>query len=747
MDINPQMQLARQYVEFTHQNIFLTGRAGTGKTTFLKELRQSVPKQAVVVAPTGIAAINAQGVTIHSLFQIAPGIHLPGGNNPAEERQHHFRMSDRKKALLRSFDLLVIDEISMVRCDLLDSIDRVLRLYRDRTRPFGGVQLLFIGDLQQLAPVAKDNEWQLLRPYYETPYFFSSHAFKQLSFTTIELTHIFRQSNREFIDLLAQIRSNSLTPESYAKLNNRYLPDFTPPDGKHWIHLTTHNATANSFNANKLNAISQPEYRYEAEIEGNFPESSYPADTSIVIKKGAQVMFIKNDPSIEKRYFNGKIGIVTDVTESYVEVTCEGDESPIDCTPVTWENIRYDLNTDTGQLKESVDGTFTQMPLRLAWAITVHKSQGLTFDHAVIDINRSFAHGQTYVALSRCRTLEGLVLSQPLSASAIICDNSVENFVNYQLQISSNSSAQLPEYKRQYLGTLLDELFNFSPLADALEKLFRVVKDYTFLLQQDFVPPLETAGTYFRKEASDISLRFRQQYMGMIQRTENCFDDPQLQQRIKDAANYFVGRITSLILPVLSKCVLKFDNKEAKKRFSSAVQQVTTETRIKLVTLNQASDEGFDIKHYLVGKIKAANENTGLELPTIEQANEKDSKPQTAEKKSRKKEATAKTKEPKPRTIDETLRLFNEGKTIKEIAAERGLQTTTIESHLAKLAGENLIDINTLVTPEHQQIIREAIKAFTSSYLLSELKAALPDHISYAEIKAVEAVVQRENNN
>lgn len=692
MNNNPEMLLARQYIEYTHQNVLLMGRAGTGKTTFLKQLRESIPKQMVVVAPAGIAAINAQGTTIHSLFQIAPGLHLPIGNK-AEESKHHFRMSDRKKKLLRSFDLLVIDEISMVRCDLLDAIDRVLRQYRDRTRPFGGVQLLLIGDLQQLAPVAKEDEWQMLSPYYESPYFFSSQAFRLLNITTIELKHIYRQTDHDFINLLAEIRDNKLTQQSYDLLNSRYIPNFTPPDEEHWIHLTTHNATAHTFN-NKLAELNSAPHSFEALIEGNFPESSYPADTVIQLKEGAQVMFIKNDPSIEKRYFNGKIGTVTSLTSGYIEVTCEEDDEPIDVTPVTWENIRYDINPDTGELKETVDGTFTQVPLRLAWAITVHKSQGLTFDRAVIDIKRSFAHGQTYVALSRCRTLEGLVLSQPLSASAIIHDNSVEHFVSNQLQLSSDCDQQLPLRKKEYLGTLLDELFNFTPLADALEKMFRVTKDYSFLIEQDYVPLLETAHKYFSSDARNISLRFRRQYLDIISRSTDCFADPQLQQRIKDAATYFSDRIIETTLPMLAKTTISFSNQQAKKQFVSAVEGVKTETRLKIATLRQAKEQGFDIRSYLLCKVKA----------DCEQLNTASTKDQTTSKlKTKTKDTKAKESKPKkPNTLDETFRLYSQGLSTADIATERNLTPQTIETHIAKLVGAGRIDIKPPTPATHQ---------------------------------------------
>ncbi|MGM0377986.1 MAG: ATP-dependent DNA helicase, partial [Bacteroidota bacterium] len=388
---NPELDLAHEFVRFTDRNVFLTGKAGTGKTTFLHNLKETLPKRMIVVAPTGVAAINAGGVTIHSFFQLPFGPIFPGATGGEDNKKHRFNR--QKIDIIRTLDLLVIDEVSMVRSDLLDGIDEVLRRYRRNQQPFGGVQLLMIGDLQQLAPVIRDDEWSLLRPYYDSAFFFGSRALKQTDYVSIELKQIFRQQDDAFIDVLNKIRDNRLDRKGLDILNCCHRPEVFKNDGEGYITLTTHNAQAKRINDARLKKLPGSPHTFSAQIDGNFPENNYPTDGELVLKEGAQVMFVKNDPSSEKRYYNGKIGQVTGFDESVIFVKCPGDEEAIRVKPEQWTNARYKIDQQTKEIREEVEGTFIQFPLKTAWAITIHKSQGLTFEKAIIDANAAFAHG------------------------------------------------------------------------------------------------------------------------------------------------------------------------------------------------------------------------------------------------------------------------------------------------------------------------------------------------------------------
>ena len=414
-DTNQDLQLAFDFVKYTNRNIFLTGKAGTGKTTFLKDLKQLSPKRMIVVAPTGVAAINAGGVTIHSFFQLPfhpyiPAFYLPDNNSTGQSDQNDppgYKMSREKISIIKSLDLIIIDEISMVRADPLDAVDSALRRYKDRFKPFGGVQLLMIGDLQQLAPVVKDEDREIIGEYYDSFFFFGSKALCSTDYLTIELKHIYRQNDQIFIDLLNRIRDNKVDQDVLTELNKRYIPDFDADSGGGYITLTTHNYQAQEINDLKLDKLPGKPHKFKATIKDEFPEFSYPNASELILKTGAQVMFVKNDLSADKLFFNGKIGKVKSFEDDIIVVKCPEDDFNIRVEMAEWQNVKYSINEETKEIEETVIGTFTQFPLRLAWAITIHKSQGLTFDRAVIDACAAFAHGQVYVALSRCRTLDG----------------------------------------------------------------------------------------------------------------------------------------------------------------------------------------------------------------------------------------------------------------------------------------------------------------------------------------------------
>ncbi len=736
MSDNPETELARQYIEFTGQNVFLTGKAGTGKTTFLRSLKEAPPKRMAVVAPTGVAAINAGGVTIHSFFQIAPGLFTPDSLAGRGGRRN-YRMSDRKKDILRTLDLLVIDEISMVRCDLLDAIDFTLRSYRDRSKPFGGVQMLFIGDLRQLAPVVKDDEREILKTRYDTPYFFSAKVMQQASFVTIELKQVYRQADQQFISLLSQIRTNTLGEASIELLNRCCRPDFEIPEDEEWIFLTTHNSTANAYNSDRLARLGGKIQNFTASISGNFPESSYPADACITLRTGAQVMFIKNDTTGRHEYYNGKIGKVTGFTCDTVTVECKDNPVPITVSATEWTNTRYELDTATGELREISDGTFRQIPLRLAWAITIHKSQGLTFDRAVIDVSHSFAHGQTYVALSRCRSLRGLVLSRPLTRSSVIYDPHVEHYISRALTDSSDCRALLPAFRQHYFTAMLDELFSFAGLSQALARMLEIVNRHAFLLQNDFVDALEKAELLFRTEMPGYSRSFSRQYTALAE-SGNPSADESLQKRVKAAARYFLSQICDNITPLFEIDGIAFRNKQAQKQFANAMKQLTLAVKIKTCTLHTASEEGMTVKSFLNSKAKA--ETVSLDKILRNGHPEADNVAETVKEKE-KQTADKKDKQPSHRT---TLQLYRQGLSVKEIAARRNLKTTSIEGHIARLVGEHEIDINDIVTPQHQVLVRKALHRPDMTPRLKEAKDTLPPEITYLEIKAV---MEYDNNN
>lgn len=603
---NDEMNLAWQFVEGTDVSVFLTGRAGTGKTTFLRRIKELAPKRMVVVAPTGVAAINARGATIHSFFQLAPGIHIPGMVEVGKSR--FYQMSKDKKNILRSMDLLIIDEISMVRCDLLDAIDGVLRKYKDRNKPFGGVQLLLIGDLQQLAPVADDKEWEALSPYYDTPYFFSSHALQQIQYVTIELQHIYRQSDSNFVDLLGKIREHRIDEDVVRQLNARHIPNFVPKDGEGWIRLTTHNYMSQRYNEQRLAVLTGDLKLFDAEIKDNFPENNFPAEKQLGLKVGAQVMFLKNDPSPDHLYYNGKIGVVTNLSFGEVKVLCQGEERPITVPKMTWENTHYVIDEETKEIKEEVDGTFTQYPLRLAWSITVHKSQGLTFDHAVLDINSAFAHGQVYVALSRCRSLEGLVLARPLQVASLKNDEQVDAFIAKELQAAQHARGKLDEMRYAYFTTLLNELFSVRQFGPDFNYFVRVVDEHLYHQQPQFLSMLKERQGRLANEVVAVMEKFQHQCAQILQGIRGSVtptayaSDQHLQERVKAAANYFVERLTEIFVPVLNGAKITIGNQQVKKQYTNALEAMMQSYKSKMATMRTCANEGFTIKNYLKSK-------------------------------------------------------------------------------------------------------------------------------------------------
>ncbi len=596
---NPEIETARQIIEFTDTSLFLTGRAGTGKTTFLRRLRADSPKRMVVLAPTGIAAINAGGVTLHSFFQLPFSPYVPGTSFNSKEKR--FAMNKQKLKLIRSVDLMVIDEISMVRADLLDAVDDALRRYRRNSKPFGGVQLLLIGDLQQLAPVVKDEEWQMLSAYYETPYFFSSRALRQTNYATVELQTVYRQTDAGFLSLLNSVREGHVTPDVLAKLNERYVPNYRPTPNDGAIQLVTHNWQAHQINQGELNTLPSQPFSYRAEVKGKFPELSYPTEETLVLKQGAQVMFVKNDA--EKRYFNGMIGHVTLISEKGFRVRPDQKgAAEIDVPIETWENTRYVLNNDTQEIEEVTEGTFQQYPVKLAWAITIHKSQGLTFDRVVINAAGAFAHGQTYVALSRCRTLEGITLTSPIPASAVIADSHIDAF-NADMRAHRIDDGKLLSLKNSYGVSLLKDLYTFHRETYGLETVNRVFQEFLYNVYGELARMLQGFVEGYKKAVPDVALKFQFQYERMLGECEGDLSSPELQARLQKGAAYFKEELVK-VQSVLPSLDVEIGNAVAAKRMAAAKEELTTDLEVHVLLLEYVARHGFSVKSYLDHRAK-----------------------------------------------------------------------------------------------------------------------------------------------
>ena len=599
MEQNSELALAWQFIENTGTHLFLTGKAGTGKTTFLRKLKRESPKRMVVIAPTGIAAINAGGVTIHSFFQIPFAPYVPESSFSTNgQATYRFRFGKEKINIIRSMDLLVIDEISMVRADLLDAVDEMLRRYRDRHKPFGGVQLLMIGDLQQLAPVVKDEEWQMLKKYYDTPYFFSSRALKQTEYCTIELKTVYRQSDGAFLDLLNRIRENHCDPQVLEALNRRYLPDFQPRKEEGYIRLVTHNYQAQRINNYELEQLPGRSYAFRATIDGKFPEYSYPTDELLELKKGAQVMFVKNDSSGEHRYYNGMIGEVTDLSADSIEVRAKDSTATFLLQEEEWANAKYVLDEESKEIVEDIEGTFRQFPLKLAWAITIHKSQGLTFERAIIDASSSFAHGQTYVALSRCKTLEGLVLSAPLSAKAVISDRAVDRFTE-EARRNEPDEDRFHSLQRTYFHELLSGLFDFRPLEQSLQRYVRLIDEHLYKLYPKQLAAYKAEAERFHEKVVIVAQKFGMQYNRLIDAAQNYATDETLQERIAAGAGYFKKEMEPQYLVLIKERVLATDNKELKKQLNTAKEELNTLFLLKDDLLAYVIAHGFRTAEYL----------------------------------------------------------------------------------------------------------------------------------------------------
>ena len=598
--VNQKLEFVEELVLYTDAHIFLTGKAGTGKTTFLKNLPLKTYKRMVVVAPTGVAAINAGGQTIHSFFQLPFGPQVPEGGNaknalPKSLAAQFQKIRKNKLNLMRSLDLLIIDEISMVRADVLDAVDAVLRRARRSQKPFGGVQLLMIGDVHQLAPVAKPEEWEVLSPYYDTPYFFGSQVLKKTPYVCVELEHIYRQHDEDFITLLNKVRNNQMDADCVRLLNSRFKPNFIAHDNEGYITLTTHNYQADQINETKLAAIEAKPLVFKAVVRGTFPENTYPTKEELVLKVGAQVMFVKNDPNPEKAFYNGKIGRLVGYNDDEGTVTVESEGERIIVPKLTWQNMEYAINADNQDIEEKEIGSFTQIPLRLAWAVTIHKSQGLTFDKVIVDAGQAFAHGQVYVALSRCTSLEGLVLKTPIASNALVNDFSVNRFVD-ALPEREPTQEKVDQLRHDYeLDTML-ELIDFEGIYKDFGKLMKVIYDNDTLFERSLIQDLSQRRNRIFEELCQIGNKFESQIRKLHEEQPSCEQNPLLQERLIKGVAYFEEHLKA-IAEGLFDLPFKTDNQAVNDQLTEALKQLKEDVYLKGCCL-EACKNGFTVKEY-----------------------------------------------------------------------------------------------------------------------------------------------------
>ncbi len=754
-------QLAAKFINLTSRHIFLTGKAGTGKTTFLRNLISLTHKKAVIVAPTGIAAINAAGVTIHSLFQLPFGTFLPKVAPTAtiEAYQHyhtpksiikHLNMNATKRRILLDLELLVIDEVSMLRADLLDAIDMVLRYIRKNNANFGGVQLLFIGDLHQLPPVVKNTEWNLLSSFYKSAFFFDALALEKNPPVYIELEKIYRQADETFIHLLNNLRNNQVTAQDMALLETYYREDYQPQLTDNYITLTTHNHKADTLNKNSLNELKGKSYFYSAVVEKEFSESAYPAEKSLELKVGAQVMFIKNDPTGEQRFFNGKIAVVTKLSNDVIEVQVDGSRQGLVIEKYTWKNIRYTTNKTTNEIEEEIAGTFTQFPLKLAWAITVHKSQGLTFDKAIIDIGDAFAPGQIYVALSRLRSLDGLILTSLISNRGIRQDQNVTYFARTKEQ-QEDLSIQIKKESDAFLKHSLLQSFSFITLDNyVFEHVFSYTKDEKRSTKQTHLK----WAVKMQQELMALKVN-ADKFLKQIERlfvTENAESLALLLERTAAAENYFNPQLEQISNSIFELIEIVKTEKQTKEYLAELIDMEAMfyeqfKKIRKAKAMLAAANSGVELtKEDVMALYNSAKREEQVKraytLPNKEEFNPSADEFYSRPKAAKKQKAPA---QPKVDTKEVTLALFKEGKTLVEIASERKITQSTIEGHLAHFVAKQEIQASELVPARRlAEIIATIVKL--KSIRLNEIRAHLGKSYAFGEIKIAIAAYLAEGN-
>lgn len=737
-----------RFINQTQRSIFLTGKAGTGKTTLLREIIRTTHKNTVVVAPTGIAALNAGGVTIHSMFQLPLAGFIPATNvdpqfSPSvkfetrDSLRRHFKISALRKSVIRNMELLIIDEVSMLRADLLDAIDFMMQSVRKNSAAFGGVQLLFIGDLMQLPPVIRNEEWATLRNYYKGGFFFHSHVIRQNPPLYIELSKIYRQTDASFISILNNLRNNRVDANDIAVLNKYVKPDFDLKANKGYITLTTHNSKADQMNSQALDDLSNELFCYLPEIVDDFPDKIYPVDEILKLKVGAQVMFVKNDPSADKNYFNGKTGIISSLSDREILVHFPDEKKTIEVERYEWQNIRYSVDSATKEIREEILGTFVHYPIKLAWAITVHKSQGLTFDKAALDVSRVFAPGQAYVALSRLRSLNGLVLLSPLQMNGISNDVDVMEYAQSKADEDYLESSLQAETLK-FLHNRLKISFDWNVLAQEW-------RNHRYSYQDSEKSEKSKHGNWAKSQLVEIekllepSRKFRLQ-LDSIFAAEN-FNTTHLSERVSAATDYFLEPLDRLVTEILLKIEDVKSAKKSKTFYNELLdlEEMQTKAVLQLLKAKLLTDivtegreiskdnlDSAEIRSYRSDKIAAIREELKKHNAFIS-----DDEPQRYSSKKEK-------KLPKKSTVQETYELWLQKNTVQEIATHRKLTKQTIYNHLAKLIQTETIRINDILPEDKINELADAFKGYAEESL-NGLKEAHGDRFTWDELKLFKA--------
>lgn len=754
MDIQSPADFTERFINQTNHSVFLTGKAGTGKTTLLKKIIESTHKNTVVVAPTGIAALNAGGVTIHSFFQLPFAAFIPDFGQPPFLGQRtqfntkttlaqHFNMNKKKKVIFLKLELLIIDEVSMLRADLLDAMDFMLRKVRRNDTPFGGVQVLFIGDLMQLPPIVRREEKPTLDKFYRGSFFFNAQVIQEQPPLYIELEKIYRQNDPEFIELLNNLRNNHISEENVALLNNYFKPDFDATKNEGFITLTTHNAKADEINDKALRVLGGKTRDYEAKVAKKFPDHMFPIPKTMELKVGAQVMFIKNDMSHEKRYYNGKIGRVTELSADEIRVTFPEEKLTISVEPYEWENVKFSLDEKSGEIKEEVIGTFVHFPLKLAWAITVHKSQGLTFEKAVLDLSSVFAPGQAYVGLSRLVSLKGLVLTSPIRLNGLRND---QNVVDY----AKNKADEKLLTRKLELGTVIY-------LQNKLQKTFNWDAMVSRWLAHEAAH--KTAGprsemaknkVWFENQINALmstlepSRKFRSQLIKICQ--PDRMDIDVLYERYEAAYQYFMktlepvfrGNIKQLLLLGKKANVKQYaeDLGELDELLTDVIIDLKKSRKLveNLYNGKELSKENIwddQIRNFKIAKIQVVKEEIRRENPSLGELEDFYEEKKSAKKK-------VKNEKPKVTTFDKTLDLFEKGRSVKEIADERVLTEQTVYNHIARLIKDEKIEIDAVLDQEKIELLKDKLGK-ELEVTLSEAKELVGESISWDELKIYHA--------